>query len=77
MGHQRPASDTPSKWSTCADPKRFVRGGQNVTFFFSSCEDPNTTISGPLSAHQQNAIKIAFRWRADNGQTLNAGSVAL
>ena len=38
--------------------------------------DPNTTISGPSSARQRNAILMAFRWRADDGLTLNAGSVA-
>ena len=40
-------------------------------------EDPNTAINGPSSARQQNAISIAFRWRADAGTTLNAGLVAL
>ena len=39
--------------------------------------DPNTTISGPSTARQRNAIKMVFRWRADNGLTLNAGLVAL
>ena len=38
-------------------------------------EDPNTTKSGPWSAHQRNAL--AFCWRADEGTTLNAGLVAL
>ena len=37
---------------------------------------PNTTKSEPSSVHQRNAIKMAFRWRADNGPTLNAGLVA-
>ena len=40
-------------------------------------EDPNTTKSGPSSAHQQNAILMAFRWQANDGPTLNAGFVAL
>ena len=40
-------------------------------------EDPNTTISGPLSARQRNAIEIAFRWLADDDQTLNVGLVVL
>ena len=40
-------------------------------------EDPNTTISGPWSARQRNAILMAFRWRADDGPTLNSGLVAL
>ena len=30
-------------------------------------KDPNTTISGPSSTHQRNAISMAFRWRADVG----------
>ena len=29
------------------------------------------------SARQRNAIVMAFRWRADNGPSLNAGLVAL
>ena len=33
-------------------------------------EDPNTTISMPSSARQQR------RWRADEGPTLNADSIA-
>ena len=40
-------------------------------------EDRNATKSGPSSARQQNAIEMAFRWRADNGPQLNAGLVAL
>ena len=35
-------------------------------------EDQNTTLGGPSSARQRNA----FRLRADNGPTLNAGLVA-
>ena len=35
--------------------------------------DPNSTISGPSSTRQRNAILMAFRLRADNGPTLNAG----
>ena len=40
-------------------------------------EDQNTTLSGPSSARQRNAIIMVFRWRADNGPTLTAGLVAL
>ena len=40
-------------------------------------EDRNATKSGTLSARHQNAIPMAFRWRADNGPPLNAGLVAL
>ena len=43
----------------CADPESFVRGGSNFDNVFLVDEerkDPNTTISGPSSACQQNAI---------------------
>ena len=40
-------------------------------------EDQNTAINGPSSARQRNVIEMAFRWRADDGPTLNAGLVAL
>ena len=39
--------------------------------------DSNTTKSEPSSARQRNAIKVTFRWRADDGPTLNASLVAL
>ena len=38
-------------------------------------EIPNTTKSEPSSACHRNAM--AFRWRADDGPTLNAGLVTL
>ena len=61
--------------------KNFIRGGPTLTTFFflvdEGWEDPNTTICGPISARQRNAILMAFRWRADDGPTLNAGLVAL
>ena len=50
------------KATTCADPESFVRGGPNlITFFFffladEGKENPNTTINGPSSARQRNAI---------------------
>ena len=62
---------------SCADPESFPRGGP-AFFLFDEArrEDPNfTTISVPTSASQRNAI--AFRWRADDGPTWNAGLVAL
>ena len=47
----------------CADPESFVRGDPISTMFFfvvlsvdKGREDPNTTISGPSSVRQQNAI---------------------
>ena len=51
-----------------------------VDFFFIFDEgrkDPNTTMSGRVSARQRNVIQMAFRWRADDGPTLNAVLVAL
>ena len=63
--------------------RKFCQRGSNfnnVVFFFladEGWEDPNTTISGPSSARQQNAIEMAFRWHADNDPPLNAGLVAL
>ena len=36
-------------------------------------DDPNTTKSEPSPAHKRNT----FRWRADDGPTLNAGLVAV
>ena len=65
---------------TCADPEIFVRGGSNFDNDFlvdKGSEDPNNNISGPLSARQGNAIQMAFRWRANDGPTLNADLVAL
>ena len=40
-------------------------------------EDPNTTISGSPWARKRTAIQMAFRWRADEGQTLIVGVLAL
>ena len=68
---------------TCADQESFVREGPTLTTIFifilvdEGREDPSTTISGPSSTRQRNAIKwrflMAFRWRVDDGPTLNAG----
>ena len=49
----------------------------NGFFFQFMWEDQNANISRPSSARQRNAIKMAFRWHADNGQTLITGFVAL
>ena len=61
--------------------RKFYQRGSNFDKVFcilvdEGWKDPNTTLSGSLSARQQNAIKMAFRWRANDGPTLNAGSVA-
>ena len=59
------------------------RGPKFDSFFFilslvdEGRADPNTTINSILTARQRNVIKMAFRWRADDGQTLNAGVEAL
>ena len=67
--------------------RKFCQRGPNlITFFYLffysflvdwGIEDPNTTINEPPSARQRNVIKLAFRWLADVGRTLNAGSIAL
>ena len=45
-----------------------------TTFYFDEGKvDPNSTKSGPSSSHQRHAIEMAFRWRADDGPTLNSG----
>ena len=61
---------------------KFIRGGGGpnlITFSLvdKGIEDTNIAINGPSSVRQQNAISMAFRWRADDGPTLNAGLVAL
>ena len=72
------------------EPKSFfLQKGPTLTtlFFLSFCvffffvdegrEDPNTTINESSSALQRNAIKMAFRWFADDDLTFNPGYVAL
>ena len=54
--------------------------GPNLIFFSlldGGIEDPNITSIGPSLARQRKAIEMAFRWRVDDGPTLNAGMVAL
>ena len=64
--------------------RKFCQRGSkfdNVFFFFflvvEGLEDSNITKNVPSSARQRNAIEMAFRWRADDGPTLNASLVAL
>ena len=60
--------------------RKFCHMGSNFDNAFLVDEgrkDQNTTISGPSSARQQNAIEMAFLWRADGGHTLNIDLVAL
>ena len=52
----------------CADPESFARGVPTLLTMFifdEGREDSNSTRRGP------------FRWRADDGPTLNAGLVVL
>ena len=65
--------------------RKFCQRGLNLIkknfHFFSiflideGIEDPNTTLNELSSVFQRNAVKMAFRWRADDGLTLNAGLV--
>ena len=60
--------------------RNFCQRGSNFDNVFLVDErrdDQNTTKSGQSSAHQRNAISMAFRWRPDDGLTLNSGLVAL
>ena len=56
--------------------RKFPRGGPTFSLVDERSDDPNTTKSGPSSTHLQNAIKMEFCWRADDGPTLNAGLAA-
>ena len=62
----------------CGSRKFCQRGSNFVVFFFffflvdEGREDPSTTISGPSSARQRNAVSLA----CDDGPTLNAALVA-
>ena len=49
----------------------------NVFLVDKGREDPNTTFSEPSPVRLRSAIEMAFRWRADDGPTLNAGLMAL
>ena len=63
---------------SCADPETCVRRGPNLITFFKlmgGIEVSDAATNGPTSAHQRNAIEMAFRWRADAGPILNAGLV--
>ena len=63
---------------SCADPEKNCQRGSEFVYLFidRGIEDQNTAINGQSSAHQRNAIEMAFCWRSDDGPTLNAGLVA-
>ena len=62
------------------DPESFVRGDPTLTTFFSLVREEGSkhhvkwAINGPPAKRH---LKMAFRWRADEGPTLNAELVAL
>ena len=57
-----PQSPTIDQPKACADPESFIREGPTLTTFFLA-DDYH--------------YKRAFRWRTDDGPTLNTGLVAL
>ena len=57
--------------------KVLPRGVQLRQQIFYEMKYLSTTISGPSTDRQRNAISMASRWRAEDGPTLNAGLVAL
>ena len=61
----------------CADPESFDRGGPTLTTFFFFSLMRGGRIQTPLLAGRWPAskmpFKMAFRWRADDDPTLNAG----
>ena len=57
--------------------RTFCQMGSNFDGFYEGREDPNSNISGLTPIRERNAIQMAFRWRAEDGQILNAGLVAL
>ena len=50
---------------------------QRGSIFDKGREDPNTIISWPSSSRKRHAIQMAFRWRAEDGRTRNAGLVGV
>ena len=54
--------------------RKFCQRGSNLTILFF-CLRGEGGYSRPSSARQRNAILMAFRWRADDGQALNSGFV--
>ena len=58
----------------------FVKGGPNLIIFLfdggGGADNPNTRYKWATIGPQRNAIFMAFCWRADAGQKLNAGLVA-
>ena len=61
---------------SCTDPESFVRGDPTLTsffflFFFSWIQIPL------CEGHHRPASETPFRWRAEDGPTLNAGFVDL
>ena len=57
--------------------RKFCQRGSNTDQVFFLVDGMERMESGLTSVSQQNAIEMAFRWRADNGPPMNAGLVAL
>ena len=57
--------------------RKFFRGGPTFFKLIRGERNTITTISRPSSARLRNAIKMAIRWWADGGPTLNAGLYTL
>ena len=54
---------------------KLIYRGERGSYFFSrgSKITAYSAKSGSSSTHQPNAIEMAFRWRVDDGPTLDAG----
>ena len=59
---------------TCADLESFARGGPTLTTFF--IREKRIQIALEAGHHRSNS-ETPFKWRANDGPTLNAGLVAL
>ena len=57
--------------------KSFQMGSNIFLIKFDYVFIVDTSISGPSSSRQRNAIQMALRWRDDGGPSLNADLVAL
>ena len=61
---------------SCADPESFTRGNATFLFFFFLIRGKRIQVAHKAS-HPWPASEMAFRWRADDGPTLNAGLAAM
>ena len=59
----------------CTDPESFFQNGSKFELCFFIVFLVDEMIQIPIKEGQRNAIKMAFRWRANNDPALNAGLV--